>query len=65
LDPATPTVPRLLTPQQAADALGISKATLERLAADGEVRRLKVRGSVRYSAGDLNAYVARLTDRAA
>lgn len=65
MEPQTPTVPRLLTAAQAADALGISKATIERLAADGEIKRLKVRGSVRFNAADLTAYVDRVMDAAA
>lgn len=59
MDTSTPTIPRLLTPQQTADVLGISRATVERLAADGELKRLKVRGSVRFNAADLTAYVER------
>lgn len=60
-----PVVPQLLTPQQTADALGVSKATLDRLASDGQLRRVKVRGATRYSAGDLATYVDRVTEAAA
>jgi excisionase family DNA binding protein len=52
-----PPIPQLLTPQQTADALGVSTATLERLANDGRLRRVKVRGATRYSATDLATYV--------
>jgi excisionase family DNA binding protein len=60
-----PVVPQLLTPQQTADALGVSTATLARLASDGELRRVKVRGATRYSATDLATYVRRATEAAA
>lgn len=53
----TPT--RLLRPEEAAAYLVISKKTLMRLVAQGEVRARRVSKSMRFELADLQAYVAR------
>ncbi len=53
----TPT--RLLKPEEAAAYLAISKKTLMRLVAQGEVRARRVSKSMRFELADLQAYVAR------
>lgn len=51
---------KLLTTQQALDRLGFkSRQTLERLADDGEIKRMKVRGSWRYTTTSIDEYLAR------
>lgn len=51
---------KLLTTQQALDRLGFkSRQTLERLADDGEIKRMKVRGSWRYTTVSIDEYLAR------
>lgn len=50
----------LLTPHQVAERLQISRRTVDRLAADGELHRLKVRGATRFDSSDVDGYLARL-----
>ena len=50
---------RLLRPEEAAAYLAISKKTLMRLVAQGEVRARRVSRSMRFELADLQAYVAR------
>lgn len=50
-------LPRLLTEAEAADSLGISVFTLARERKAGRIRHRKMRRGVRYTAGDLAAYV--------
>jgi excisionase family DNA binding protein len=53
-------VPRItLRPQEAADALGISVSTLERLTKAGEIRRFKEGNVVLYRVASLEAWAAR------
>ena len=56
----------LFKPEEAADALGVSRARLYELMARGEVRSVKIGASRRVPAVDLEAYVSRLrTEREA
>ena len=50
-------VRRLLPIRAAADYLGVSRATVERLVYRGELAIVKVGGSTRYDVLDLKAYV--------
>jgi excisionase family DNA binding protein len=50
---------RLLPVEAAAEYLGVSRATVERLASRGELPVVKVCGSTRYEIGDLNGYIDR------
>ena len=50
---------RLIAVDAAADFLGVSRATVERLARRGELPIVKVAGATRYDVEDLDAYVAR------
>jgi excisionase family DNA binding protein len=53
--------PRLLyRPEEAAEALGLSRARLYQLMADGEVGSVKIGTSRRIPAVDLEEYVSRL-----
>lgn len=53
-----PTGP-LLTLDEAAERLGVSRSTLKRLTAAGEIRTVRVgRRAVRFHADDLDAYIA-------
>lgn len=53
-------VPRItLRPQEAADALGVSISTLERLTKAGELRRFKEGGVVLYRVASLDEWAAR------
>jgi excisionase family DNA binding protein len=53
-------VPRItLRPQEAADALGISVSTLERLTKAGEIPRFKEGNVVHYRVASLEAWAAR------
>jgi excisionase family DNA binding protein len=53
-------VPRItLRPQEAADALGVSLSTLERLTKVGELRRFKEGNVVLYRVASLDAWAAR------
>ena len=48
----------LLTTKEACLFLGVSEATLRRMARDGDVAKYKIRGSVRFDRADLNRYLA-------
>lgn len=50
---------RLLRPGEASARLGVSTTTLRRLAADGSIRRVKVRDALRYPSEDIEAYIER------
>jgi excisionase family DNA binding protein len=50
----------LFRPEEAADALGVSRARLYELMARGDVRSVKIGASRRVPAVDLEAYVSRL-----
>lgn len=53
-------VPRItLRPQEAADALGVSLSTLERLTKAGEIPRFKEGNVVLYRVASLEAWAAR------
>jgi excisionase family DNA binding protein len=49
---------RLLPIRGAAEYLGVSRATIERLVFRGELPIVKVAGSTRYDVEDLNCYIA-------
>jgi excisionase family DNA binding protein len=49
---------RLLSIRGAAEYLGVSRATIERLVFRGELPIVKVAGSTRYDVEDLNSYIA-------
>ena len=49
---------RLLPIRGAAEYLGVSRATIERLVFRGELPIVKVAGSTRYDVEDLNGYIA-------
>lgn len=49
---------RLLPIRGAAEYLGVSRATIERLVYRGELPIVKVAGSTRYDVEDLNGYIA-------
>jgi excisionase family DNA binding protein len=48
---------RLLTIRAAAEYLGVSRATVERLVNRGELPIVKVAGSTRYDVEDLDGYI--------
>ena len=50
---------RLLPIARAAEYLGVSRATVERLVSRGELPIVKVAGSTRYDVEDLHGYVER------
>ena len=49
---------RLLPVADAADYLGVSRATVERLVHRGELPIVKIGGSTRYDVDDLDSYIA-------
>jgi excisionase family DNA binding protein len=49
---------RLLSIRGAAEYLGVSRATIERLVFRGELPIVKVAGCTRYDVEDLNGYIA-------
>jgi len=49
----------LLTPDEAARRLGVSKVTLWRLVRDGAITKTYIRGAVRYDPHDLDRYIGR------
>jgi excisionase family DNA binding protein len=49
---------RLLPVGDAADYLGVSRATVERLVYRGDLPIVKIGGSTRYDVDDLDAYIA-------
>ena len=54
----TEAVPQRLLPiRGAAEYLGVSRATIERLVFRGELSIVKVAGSTRYDVEDLNGYI--------
>ena len=56
---ATEAAPQRLLPiRGAAEYLGVSRATIERLVFRGELPIVKVAGSTRYDVEDLNGYIA-------
>jgi excisionase family DNA binding protein len=48
---------RLLPVDSAAEYLGVSRATVERLVFRGELPIVKIGGSTRYDVDDLNGYI--------
>ena len=48
---------RLMTPDEAAGFLSVSRRTLKRLVAEGELVAVKIRGSMRFKLEDLEAFV--------
>lgn len=53
---SAPSVKRLLTTREAAEFLGVSSRTVERLLAAGEVRGVKIRGCRRFDVRELDRY---------
>ena len=49
---------QLLTTRQALERLQVSRPTLERMATAGEIKRMKVRGSWRYTTTSIDEYLA-------
>ena len=47
----------LLSRGDVADLLGVSMRTVDRLRAEGELRSVLVRGCVRFTAADVQAYI--------
>jgi excisionase family DNA binding protein len=57
--PTTELVDRLLSPEDVADVLGISRRTVYRLIKEDQVLpAARIRGSIRVRISDLNQYVA-------
>jgi excisionase family DNA binding protein len=52
---------RLLDKKAAADLLGISVRTLDRMRSTGQIKAVKVRGAVRFQLASLQNYIARQT----
>ena len=48
---------RLMTPNEAASFLSVSTRTLKRLVAEGALRAVKIRGSMRFKLEDLGAFI--------
>ena len=48
---------RLMTPDEAAGFLSVSRRPLKRLVAEGELGAVKIRGSVRFKQEDLEALI--------
>lgn len=55
----------LLTLPETAHLLAVSRSTVERLVARGDLLGVRVAGSTRIRRGDLDAYIAALPTRAA
>lgn len=51
-------IQRLLPVDAAAEYLGVSRATIERLVYRGDLPMVKIRGSTRYDVEDLDGYIA-------
>lgn len=49
---------RLLTKAEVQELLGISRATVDRIVASGELEALRIRGQVRFTEDDLRRYLA-------
>ena len=61
MHPQTNPTPRvMLTPEQAADALGIGRTTVFALIKSGELRSLRIGHLRRVPADEIDAYTARL-----
>lgn len=50
---------RLLNKAEVCALLGISRATVDRIVASGELEALRIRGQVRFTEEDLRRYLAR------
>jgi len=50
---------RLLTPEEAADFLSVSVRTIKRLATEGSVQAIRIRGSMRFRLEDLMTFIER------
>ncbi len=50
---------KLLTKDQVCELLAISSSTLDRIVADGSLAAIRVRGRIRFSEEELEAYLAR------
>jgi excisionase family DNA binding protein len=48
---------KLISKKEAAEILGVSVRTIERMLLNGEVTKVKVRGSVRIRLNELNEYL--------
>ena len=48
---------RLMTTDEAASFLSVSTRTLKRLVAEGALRAVKIRGSMRFKLEDLEAFI--------
>lgn len=51
---------RLLAYSQSAEYLGISLRTMKDLAANGEIRKVQIRGRVLFDRADLDGYIERI-----
>jgi len=49
---------KLLCKTEVCEALGISRATLDRIVASGELEAIRIRGQVRFSHNDIQLYLA-------
>lgn len=49
---------KMLTPEEVCEYLNVSQSTLTRIVLDGALPMYKVRGSCRYFASDVKAYIA-------
>lgn len=49
---------KLISKQDAADMLGVSVSTVERLIADGDLPMYKIRGQCRLMTSDIKTYIA-------
>lgn len=54
----------LLTKKQAGELLGVTTRTSDRLRADGRLRAVRVRRSVRFEPSELQRYIQRTRDQA-
>ena len=50
---------RLLTPQETAEYLSVSKRTLKRLVSEKKLAAIKVRGAMRFRFKDIEAFIER------
>lgn len=63
-DPARPPTPeRLLTIDQVAERLGVSRRTVNTLIAEGELRPLRIRAARRFMPGAVEDYLRRAATR--
>jgi excisionase family DNA binding protein len=49
---------KLIERSEVASLLGVSLRTVDRLRSSGELRAIRIRGSIRFAAQDVEAYVA-------